>query len=178
MSTRWIFSSWATRARDIKALSARVGIRIAAVTWGYNSRHSLVAMKPDFVFDDLRNLSPCLPVKPPRTGSDRDANGNSGEWHGETCVRSCNGKRYSTPAGLAHDAEESTPSFQLHRVRGGRPNSRLRPDWVYLPNIARVIHRIARSLENLPTRAVLRMRHPGPVRFVAEGSIDFFWHSL
>ena len=41
--------------RDIEACQ-RAGIRIAAVTWGYNSRRSLVAMKPDFVFDDPQEL--------------------------------------------------------------------------------------------------------------------------
>ena len=41
--------------RDIEACQ-KVGIRIAAVTWGYNSRRSLVAMKPDFVFDDPQEL--------------------------------------------------------------------------------------------------------------------------
>jgi HAD superfamily hydrolase (TIGR01549 family) len=41
--------------RDIEA-SKKVGIRIAAVTWGYNSRRSLEAMKPDFVFEDPKDL--------------------------------------------------------------------------------------------------------------------------
>jgi phosphoglycolate phosphatase len=41
--------------RDIEACQ-RVGVRIAAVTWGYNSRRSLVAMKPDFVFEDPKEL--------------------------------------------------------------------------------------------------------------------------
>ena len=44
--------------RDIEA-SKKAGIRIAAVTWGYNSRRSLVAMKPDFIFETLKNLSQC-----------------------------------------------------------------------------------------------------------------------
>jgi phosphoglycolate phosphatase len=41
--------------RDIEA-AKKVGIRIAAVTWGYNSRRSLEAMKPDFVFESPREL--------------------------------------------------------------------------------------------------------------------------
>jgi phosphoglycolate phosphatase len=41
--------------RDIEACK-KVGIRIAAVTWGYNSRRSLVAMKPDFIFEDPKEL--------------------------------------------------------------------------------------------------------------------------
>ena len=41
--------------RDIEA-SKKVGIRIAAVTWGYNSRRSLEAMKPDFVFESPQEL--------------------------------------------------------------------------------------------------------------------------
>lgn len=41
--------------RDIEACK-KVGVRIAAVTWGYNSRRSLEAMKPDFVFEDPKEL--------------------------------------------------------------------------------------------------------------------------
>jgi HAD superfamily hydrolase (TIGR01549 family) len=41
--------------RDIEACK-KVGIRIAAVTWGYNSRRSLEAMKPDFIFEDPKEL--------------------------------------------------------------------------------------------------------------------------
>lgn len=36
--------------RDVKA-SQKAGIPIAAVTWGFNSRESLAAAKPDFLFD-------------------------------------------------------------------------------------------------------------------------------
>ena len=47
--------------RDIKA-SKRAGIPIAAVTWGFNSRASLAAESPEFLFekpaDFLRLLSP------------------------------------------------------------------------------------------------------------------------
>ncbi|CAN5562257.1 HAD family hydrolase [soil metagenome] len=35
--------------RDVEA-ARKAGIRIAAVTWGYNSEQSLVDLKPDFVF--------------------------------------------------------------------------------------------------------------------------------
>jgi phosphoglycolate phosphatase len=47
--------------RDVKA-SQKAGIPIAAVTWGFNSRESLVAESPDHVFDHpsefMRLLSP------------------------------------------------------------------------------------------------------------------------
>lgn len=47
--------------RDVKA-SQKAGIPIAAVTWGFNSRESLAAAKPDYLFDRpedfLRLLSP------------------------------------------------------------------------------------------------------------------------
>ena len=36
--------------RDVKA-SQKAGIPIAAVTWGFNSRQSLAASKPDYLFD-------------------------------------------------------------------------------------------------------------------------------
>ena len=36
--------------RDVKA-SQKAGIPIAAVTWGFNSRQSLAAAKPDYLFD-------------------------------------------------------------------------------------------------------------------------------
>jgi len=41
--------------RDIEA-AKKAGIRIAAVTWGYNSRRSLESMKPDFVFENPSEL--------------------------------------------------------------------------------------------------------------------------
>lgn len=41
--------------RDIEA-AKKAGIRIAAVTWGYNTRRSLEAMKPDFVFNNPGEL--------------------------------------------------------------------------------------------------------------------------
>jgi phosphoglycolate phosphatase len=47
--------------RDIKA-SQKAGIPVAAVTWGFNSRESLAAEKPDYLFDHpadfLRLLAP------------------------------------------------------------------------------------------------------------------------
>ena len=36
--------------RDVKA-SQKAGIPIAAVTWGFNSRESLAALQPDYIFD-------------------------------------------------------------------------------------------------------------------------------
>lgn len=45
--------------RDIEA-SQKAGIRIAAVTWGYNSRRSIEAMKPDHVFDRADELGAML----------------------------------------------------------------------------------------------------------------------
>lgn len=41
--------------RDIEA-AQKAGIRIAAVTWGYNSGRSVEAMKPDFLFDKPGDL--------------------------------------------------------------------------------------------------------------------------
>ena len=41
--------------RDIEA-SQKAGIRIAAVTWGYNSRRSIEGMKPDYIFDKPEDL--------------------------------------------------------------------------------------------------------------------------
>jgi phosphoglycolate phosphatase-like HAD superfamily hydrolase len=47
--------------RDVKA-SQKAGIPIAAVTWGFNSRESLAAQSPDYLFDHpadfLRLLAP------------------------------------------------------------------------------------------------------------------------
>jgi phosphoglycolate phosphatase len=47
--------------RDVKA-SQKAGIPVAAVTWGFNSRESLAAEKPDYLFDRpadfLRLLAP------------------------------------------------------------------------------------------------------------------------
>ncbi|MEY4243328.1 MAG: hypothetical protein RLZZ245_913, partial [Verrucomicrobiota bacterium] len=36
--------------RDVKA-AQKAGIPIAAVTWGFNSRESLAASEPDYLFD-------------------------------------------------------------------------------------------------------------------------------
>ncbi len=36
--------------RDVKA-SQKAGVPVAAVTWGFNSRQSLAASKPDYIFD-------------------------------------------------------------------------------------------------------------------------------
>ena len=36
--------------RDVKA-SQKAGIPVAAVTWGFNSRESLAASKPTYLFD-------------------------------------------------------------------------------------------------------------------------------
>jgi phosphoglycolate phosphatase-like HAD superfamily hydrolase len=41
--------------RDVKA-SQKAGIPIAAVTWGFNSRESLAAEKPDFIFDQPKDF--------------------------------------------------------------------------------------------------------------------------
>lgn len=47
--------------RDVKA-SQKAGVPVAAVTWGFNSRESLAAEKPDYLFDHpedfLRLLAP------------------------------------------------------------------------------------------------------------------------
>lgn len=41
--------------RDIEA-AQKVGMPMAAVSWGYNSRRSLEEMKPDFLFDSAEEL--------------------------------------------------------------------------------------------------------------------------
>ncbi len=51
--------------RDIEA-SQKAGIRIAAVTWGYNSRRSLEAMKPDYLLDSAAELAALLREMAPR----------------------------------------------------------------------------------------------------------------
>ncbi|HEU4679284.1 MAG TPA: HAD hydrolase-like protein, partial [Terrimicrobiaceae bacterium] len=67
--------------RDIEACQ-KVGVRIVAVTWGYNSRRSLVAMKPDFIFDDPKELvalmvnptvQPIAQSNPPMAGTESPA---------------------------------------------------------------------------------------------------------
>ena len=67
--------------RDIEACQ-KVGVRIVAVTWGYNSRRSLVAMKPDFIFDDPKELvalmanpteQPIAQSNPPMAGTELPA---------------------------------------------------------------------------------------------------------
>lgn len=45
--------------RDVEA-AQKAGIRIAAVAWGYNSRRSLEALKPDFLLDKPGELSALL----------------------------------------------------------------------------------------------------------------------
>ena len=49
--------------RDVKA-SQKAGIPIAAVTWGFNSRQSLAAAAPDFLFDHPADFLRLLPVQP------------------------------------------------------------------------------------------------------------------
>ena len=53
--------------RDIEACK-KVGVRIAAVTWGYNSRRSLEAMRPEFVFEDAKELVALLATPPENWG--------------------------------------------------------------------------------------------------------------
>ena len=47
--------------RDVKA-SQKAGIPIAAVTWGFNSRESLAAEKPDFVLDHPNDFMSLLEI--------------------------------------------------------------------------------------------------------------------
>ncbi len=49
--------------RDVKA-SRKAGIPVAAVTWGFNSRESLAAQKPDYVFDHPAEFLQLLPRIP------------------------------------------------------------------------------------------------------------------
>ena len=99
--------------RDIEACQ-RVGIRIAAVTWGYNSRRSLVAMKPDFVFDDPQELVSLLarqaaPQQETTTAQPETTAPGTSEPQRETATESA----APAPAELAQDAQQSTPSLQL-----------------------------------------------------------------
>lgn len=48
--------------RDVKA-SQKAGIPIAAVTWGFNSRESLAASSPDFLFDQPADFLRLLPAR-------------------------------------------------------------------------------------------------------------------
>lgn len=50
--------------RDIEA-AQKVGMPMAAVSWGYNSRRSLEAMQPDFLFDRAEDLVAHLTNLPP-----------------------------------------------------------------------------------------------------------------
>jgi phosphoglycolate phosphatase len=99
--------------RDIEACQ-RVGIRIAAVTWGYNSRRSLAAMKPDFVFDDPQELVTLLACQAAPEGQVAVA-------QTELAARGTSEPEPAVPtqraaplaAELAHDPQKSTPSLQL-----------------------------------------------------------------
>ena len=46
--------------RDVKA-SQKAGIPVAAVTWGFNSRESLAASKPDYLFDQPSDFLSLVP---------------------------------------------------------------------------------------------------------------------
>jgi phosphoglycolate phosphatase len=104
--------------RDIEACQ-RVGIRIAAVTWGYNSRRSLVGMKPDFVFDDPQELVSLLALQ---TAPEQEmaasqtvmAASRPSEPTSKPAIES------AAPPALAHDALKSAPSLQL---QGEGPSS-------------------------------------------------------
>ena len=48
--------------RDVKA-SQKAGIPIAAVSWGFNSRESLAASKPDYIFDQPCDFLRLLPAR-------------------------------------------------------------------------------------------------------------------
>jgi phosphoglycolate phosphatase-like HAD superfamily hydrolase len=48
--------------RDVKA-SQKAGIPIAAVTWGFNSRASLAASEPDYLFDLPTDFLRLIPVR-------------------------------------------------------------------------------------------------------------------
>lgn len=58
--------------RDIEA-SQKAGIRIAAVSWGYNSRKSIEAMKPDYLFDKAEDLVAMLKAIAPATHAPHEA---------------------------------------------------------------------------------------------------------
>jgi phosphoglycolate phosphatase len=48
--------------RDVKA-SQKAGIPVAAVTWGFNSKESLIASSPDYLFDQPEDFFRLLPAR-------------------------------------------------------------------------------------------------------------------
>jgi phosphoglycolate phosphatase len=102
--------------RDIEACQ-RVGVRIAAVTWGYNSRRSLAAMKPDFIFDDPQELVSLLArqiaPEPPVTGRQPETVASGAPEAASASTESSP----TAPAPVTHDARNSTVSFQLQTER-------------------------------------------------------------
>ena len=91
--------------RDIEA-AKKVGIRIAAVTWGYNSRRSLEAMKPDFVFESPGELVAFLasgfPTAPPALSTPTPAT----SVPTSPAPTRLNPRVSPTPAGVDHNAHE------------------------------------------------------------------------
>jgi phosphoglycolate phosphatase len=105
--------------RDIEACQ-RVGIRIAAVTWGYNSRRSLVAMKPDFVFDDPQELVAFLarqfPPAQEMTATHTEVAASGTVQPKPTAATE---SAASSPTGLGPDSQNNHNSSSSLQLQGG-----------------------------------------------------------
>ncbi len=99
--------------RDIEACQ-KVGIRIAAVTWGYNSRRSLVAMKPDFIFEDPQELVALLSSQATPEKEDA-ATRTEKAASGALAHKPTPATESSAPdsSGLTQDTKKSASSLQL-----------------------------------------------------------------
>jgi phosphoglycolate phosphatase len=97
--------------RDIEACQ-RVGIRIAAVTWGYNSRRSLIAMKPDFVFDDPQELVSLL-ASQPTLGQEITPTQIAIAASGPSEPTPAPATESAAPTARTQDAQKSGPGLQL-----------------------------------------------------------------
>ena len=139
--------------RDIEACQ-KVGVRIVAVTWGYNSRRSIVAMKPDFIFDDPKELVALL------------------------------ANQTAQPDGGKQSTDDRRRIARLNRttalpvILSVSLASALQTGTASRSQISRAYSRMARSLENLPTRAVLRMAIRAQRVFSRKAASTFFWQSL
>ena len=97
--------------RDIEACQ-RVGVRIAAVTWGYNSRRSLVAMKPDFVFDDPQELVSLL-ARQAAPGQATTTTYAEMSGTATSASAAATGSASTSPGGVTPDVQKSTSTLQL-----------------------------------------------------------------
>jgi phosphoglycolate phosphatase len=100
--------------RDIEACQ-RVGIRIAAVTWGYNSRRSLVAMKPDFLFEDPKELVTLLATQTaPETEKAKIQIADAPPGSSEDKAPAATESAAATHSELVRETRKVRHSLQLH----------------------------------------------------------------